>query len=64
VSEREASHDFKLFQGPIADAFTHVGQLTMLRRQFGAPILAENYYRADRVTGRVAPTQTAPRREF
>ena len=55
---------FKLFQGPIADAFTHVGQLTMLRRQFGAPIRAENYYRADIETGRIGPTQTAPRREF
>jgi hypothetical protein len=64
VSEGEASHHFKLFRRPIADTFTHVGQLTMLRRQFGAPIRAENYYRADIRTGRVGPTQTAPRREF
>src|SRR4029077_6356830 len=28
----------KLFQGPIADALTHVGQLAMLRRLAGAPI--------------------------
>ena len=55
---------YKLFQGPLADAFTHVGQLTMLRRQFGAPIRGENYYRADIATGRVGPAQTAPRREF
>jgi hypothetical protein len=54
----------RLFQGPIADAFTHVGQLTMLRRQFGAPIRGENYHRADIVTGRVGATQAAPQREF
>ena len=54
----------KLFQGPIADAFTHVGQLTLLRGQFGAPIRAENYHRADIVTGRVGAAQTAPVREF
>jgi hypothetical protein len=33
----------KLFQGPIADALTHVGQLTMLRRLAGAPVRGENY---------------------
>jgi hypothetical protein len=33
----------KLFQGPIADAISHVGQLAMLRRLFGAPIRGENY---------------------
>src|SRR6267154_1064920 len=27
----------KLFQGPVADALTHVGQLMMLRRMSGAP---------------------------
>src|SRR6266481_2111304 len=31
----------RLFQGPIADALTHVGQLTMLRRIAGAPIKGE-----------------------
>src|SRR5579862_3566821 len=30
-----------LFQGPVADALTHVGQLAMLRRVAGAPIRAE-----------------------
>src|SRR3954469_11038553 len=33
----------RLFQGPIADALTHTGQLTMLRRIAGTPIRAENY---------------------
>src|SRR5581483_4060132 len=54
----------RLFQGPLADALTHVGQLTMLRRIAGAPIRAENYYKADIATGRVGANQTPPRREF
>lgn len=54
----------KIFQGPIADALTHVGQLTMLRRLAGAPIRGENYFRADIAAGRVGPRQSAPRREF
>lgn len=53
-----------LFQGPVADALTHVGQLTMLRRMFGAPVRGENYARAEIVAGRVGPEQAAPRREF
>ena len=54
----------RLFQGPIADALTHVGQLTMLRRLAAAPIRAENYYQADIAAGRVGDEQTPPRREF
>jgi len=54
----------QIFQGAIADALTHVGQLTMLRRLAGAPVRGENYYRADIVAGRVGAEQTAPRREF
>ncbi len=54
----------KLFQGPIADALTHVGQLAMLRRQAGAPVRGENYYLAAIEAGRVGPDQAAPRREF
>jgi hypothetical protein len=54
----------RLFQGPIADALTHVGQLTMLRRIHGAPIRSENYHKADIAAGRVGPDQAAPRREF
>ena len=54
----------RLFQGPIADALTHVGQLAMLRNLFGAPIRGENYFRADISVGRVGPDQAAPRREF
>ncbi|HZT77475.1 MAG TPA: hypothetical protein VFA27_12545 [Vicinamibacterales bacterium] len=54
----------KLFQGPIADALTHVGQLAMLRRLADAPIKGENYHKADIAAGRVGPEQSAPKREF
>ena len=54
----------QLFQGPIADALTHVGQITMLRRMFGSPVRGENYLKAEIVAGRVGPEQSAPRREF
>ena len=54
----------KLFQGPIADAFTHVGQIATRRVLAGAPVRGENYFRADIVAGRVGPEQSAPRREF
>ena len=54
----------RLFQGPIADALTHVGQLTMLRRIAGAPIKGENYSRANIEAGRVGGEQAAPKGEF
>jgi hypothetical protein len=43
----------KLFQGPVADALTHVGQIAMLRRLAEAPLKAENYFRADVAAGRI-----------
>lgn len=54
----------RLFQGPIADALTHVGQLTMLRRIAGAPIKGENYSRAKIESGQVGADQAQPKREF
>ena len=33
-----------LFQGPIADALTHIGQIAMLRRMAGAPIRGEKLF--------------------
>jgi hypothetical protein len=54
----------KLFQGPIADALQHTGQLAMMRRLAGAPIRGENYFTADIVTGRVGLEQAPPKREF
>jgi hypothetical protein len=43
----------RLFQGPIADALTHVGQLTMQRRLAGSPVKGENYAKAEIAAGRV-----------
>jgi hypothetical protein len=54
----------RLFQGPIADALTHVGQLTMLRRMAGAPIKGENYSRARIEAGKVGAEQAEPKGEF
>jgi hypothetical protein len=53
-----------LFQGPIADALTHIGQIAMLRRLAGCPIKGENYFKAEMTAGRVGSEQAAPRREF
>jgi hypothetical protein len=55
-----------LFQGPIADALTHTGQLAMLRRLHGAPMKGESYARAEIRIGRVGAEQTPadPRNEF
>jgi hypothetical protein len=57
------SHE-RLFQGAIADALTHIGQLAMLRRLAGAKIKGENFSRAEIVAGRVGADQPTPRREF
>lgn len=56
----------RLFQGPVADALTHTGQLAMLRRLHGAPMKGESYNRADIAVGRVGAEQTPadPRYEF
>jgi hypothetical protein len=54
----------KLFQGPVADALTHTGQLAMLCRLAGAPVRGENYFKADIAAGRVGAEQSPPRREF
>jgi hypothetical protein len=53
-----------LFQGPVADALTHTGQISMLRRLYGNPVRGENYLQAEITAGRVGREQPAPRREF
>jgi hypothetical protein len=53
-----------LFQGPVADALTHVGQIALLRRMAGASVRGENYFKAEIKAGRVGAEQAAPRREF
>ncbi|MFN2531560.1 MAG: hypothetical protein ABR555_09710 [Pyrinomonadaceae bacterium] len=54
----------ELFQGPIADALTHVGQIALLRRLANVPVRGENYFVADIQSGAVGPDQPQPRREF
>ena len=54
----------KIFQGPIADALTHVGQITLLRRMAGARVRGENYFGAEIEAGRVGADQSTKRMEF
>ncbi len=54
----------RLFQGPIADALSHVGQIAMLRGMAGSPVRGENYFKADIEVGVLGPEQAAPRVEF
>lgn len=54
----------KIFQGAIADALTHVGQIAMLRRLAGCPMKGENYFGARIEAGRVGAEQPAPVMEF
>lgn len=54
----------KLFQGPAADALTHIGQINLLRRVFDAPVRGENYFKAEIEIGRVGENQSANRAEF
>jgi hypothetical protein len=54
----------KLFQGPIADALTHIGQMAMLRRLAGSPVRPENYFQAEITAGRVGADQAAPAQEY
>jgi len=53
-----------IFQGPIADALTHVGQLAMMRGAAGLSVRPESYARAEIRTGRVGLDQSAKRTEF
>jgi hypothetical protein len=53
-----------LFQGPVADSLTHIGQIAMLRRLAGSPVKGENYFKAEIAAGCVSLDQPMPRREF
>jgi hypothetical protein len=65
ASDAELGHPAAvIFQGPIADALTHVGQLALLRGPLGAPVRPESYGRAAITIGRVGRDQSAERREF
>jgi hypothetical protein len=54
----------RLFQGPVADALTHVGQIAMLRRMAGCAMSGENYFVARIEAGRVGADQAAPVKQF
>jgi hypothetical protein len=54
----------RLFQGPIADALTHIGQIAQLRRIAGSNVRPENYHQADIGKDRTGPNQIPPKREF
>ena len=56
VSPRKHSPE-KILQGPLLDAFTHVGQLAMLRRMAGSPIPGESFWMADVKAGQIGPDQ-------
>lgn len=54
----------RLFQGPIADALQHIGQLNLLRRLAGDPTRGENYYRAEIESGTTGDAKSYTRIEF
>jgi hypothetical protein len=54
----------ELFQGPISDALTHIGQIAVLRRQHGSPVRSEVYAKADIAAGRVGSEQPKSAFEF
>ncbi len=65
ASERELNATCeRMFQGPVADALTHIGQIAMLRRIAGEPMRGENYSVAKIEAGRVGADQIAAMREF
>lgn len=50
----------KIFQGPIADALTHVGQINLLRGMSGARVRGESYARAEITLGQTSLEQPPP----
>jgi hypothetical protein len=54
----------RLFQGPVADALTHTGQIAMLRRLAEYRKKDEDFFRAAIAAGRVGVDQAAPIFEY
>jgi hypothetical protein len=54
----------ELFQGPISDALTHIGQIAILRRQDDSPVRSEVYAKADIASGRLGEEQPTNKLEF
>ena len=65
ASDRELGFPItQLLQGPVADSFTHVGQIAMLRRLAGSSVKGENYAKAEIRAGVVGVDQPAAELEF
>jgi hypothetical protein len=54
----------ELFQGPISDALTHIGQIAIMRRQDDSPVRSEVFAKADIAPGRVGAEQPQSPFEF
>lgn len=54
----------ELFQGPISDVLTHIGQIAIMRRQALSPVRSEVYAKADIAEGRVGSDQPTNPLEF
>ncbi len=54
----------QLFQGPVADALQHTGQLTLMRRMAGGAVRGESYAQADIRVGNTGAEQPASKAEF
>jgi hypothetical protein len=54
----------RLFQGPVADAINHVGQLALMRRLAGYKIKGENFFVAEIHTGQTGADQPEPVKTF
>jgi hypothetical protein len=54
----------QLFQGPVADALTHIGQIAMLRRLADYRKKDEDFFCASIAAGRVGVDQAAPVFEY
>lgn len=50
----------RLLQGPMADAMSHAGQLSLLRRLHGSPVPPENFIVADIDPGNLSVKQPDP----
>ena len=65
ASDRELGFPItQLLQEPVADSFTHVGQIAMLCRLAGSPVKGENYAKANITRGVVGAEQPPAELEF
>ena len=58
----EGMSEERMLHGPFADALTHAGQLSMLRRLAGTPVAPENFVFAEITPERLGVEQAAPAR--